>query len=296
MNRAEKMKYLPFILPGIFFYGEESMGRGEVEEEKYIRLHESKELYEPDETITNHEVIDIIGLTVRWCGATDEDILRQNRLGNLPVYKVYKINRTPKGGIVRVLHPSSISIEEGGEPGEEEFFLIGIESVCLLPDVINVEKRRPDFLYKRITPHEEEPPSRPLVGESTHITELEAELTIALQRAEVAEQALADTRAELAETKAAALQEVSNPNLTPAQKAAQAKSEKSLAAWKEVFPAMMKVYARCIEEGEKPRQGPDFNAMFNELDAELTDSQLAFFRSCLPEGHSDTDGGKPGKV
>ena len=94
----------------------------------------------------------------------------------------------------------------------------------------------------------------------------------------------------------AALQEVSNPNLTPAQKAAQAKSEKSLAAWKEVFPAMMKVYARCMEEGKKPRQRPDFYAMFNELDAELTDSQLAFFRSCLPEGHSDTDGGKPGKV
>ena len=59
---------------------------------------------------------------------------------------------------------------------------------------------------------------------------------------------------------------------------------------------MMKVYARCMEEGEKPRQRPDFYAMFNELDAELTDSQLAFFRSCLPEGHSDTDGGKPGKV
>ena len=130
------------------------------------------------------------------------------------------------------------------------------------------------------------------------LSETKFQLTTALQQVEELKQALADTRAELAEAKAqaAALQEVSNPNLTPAQKAARAKSEKSLAAWKEVFPAMMKVYARCMEEGEKPRQRPDFYAMFNELDAELTDSQLAFFRSCLPEGHSDTDGGKPGKV
>ena len=84
--------------------------------------------------------------------------------------------------------------------------------------------------------------------------------------------------------------------VSPTQKAAQAKTEKSLAAWKEVFPAMMKVYARCMEEGEKPRQGPDFYAMFNELDAVLTDTQMRFFRSCLPEGHSDTDGGKCGKA
>ena len=130
------------------------------------------------------------------------------------------------------------------------------------------------------------------------LSETKFELTAALQRAEAAEQALADTRAELAEAKAqaAAPQEVGSPTLTRAEKAAQAKSEKSLAAWKEVFPVMMKVYARCMEEGEKPRQRPDFYAMFNELDAELTDTQMRFFRSCLPEGHSDTDGGKPGKV
>lgn len=183
-----------------------------MEEGKYIRFDVSNELIEPDETITNHEVIDIIGLTVRWCGATDDDILRQNRLGNLPVYKVHKINRTPKGGIERVLRPSSISIEEGGGPGEEEFFLIGIDSVCLLPDVINVEKRRPDFLHEKITPHEEESPSHPLIGESTHSTELEADLTTALQQVEELKQSLADTRAELAEAQAAAPQEVVTVN------------------------------------------------------------------------------------
>ena len=94
----------------------------------------------------------------------------------------------------------------------------------------------------------------------------------------------------------AAQQEGGTPNLTPAQRAAQAKSEKSLAAWKEVFPAMMKVYARCMEEGEKPRQGPDFYAMFNELNVELTDTQFKYFCSCLPKGYKDTEGGKPGKV
>lgn len=127
-------------------------------------------------------------------------------------------------------------------------------------------------------------------------SENKEDVNAALQQIEELKQALADTRAELAKAQAAAPQEVGNPKLSSAQKAAQARSEKSLEKWKKVFPAMLKVYARCMEEGEKPRQGPDFNVMFNELDAELTDSQMTFFRSCLPEGYADKEGGKPGKV
>lgn len=78
--------------------------------------------------------------------------------------------------------------------------------------------------------------------------------------------------------------------------ASEKRQENILSMWKKVIPAMMKVYHRCMIEGEKPRQGPDFNCMFNELNAELTDTQMAFFRSCLPEGYKDTEGGKPGKV
>lgn len=118
-----------------------------------------------------------------------------------------------------------------------------------------------------------------------HIDEFESQREENRRRADEAEKQVT-----------AAPQEIVNPNLTPAQRAAQAKSEKHLATWKQVFPAMMKVYHRCMEEGKKPRQKQDFYAMFNELDAELTDSQLAFFRSCLPEGYSDSKGGKYGKI
>lgn len=77
---------------------------------KYVYVKKAKEFFEEDETITNHEVMDILELKKRWVGATDEDIVRQNRIGNLPVYKMCKINRTPRGEIERVLHLYSISI------------------------------------------------------------------------------------------------------------------------------------------------------------------------------------------
>lgn len=169
---------------------------------KYVYVKKAKEFFEEDETITNHEVMDILELKKRWVGATDEDIVRQNRIGNLPVYKVCKINRTPRGEIERVLHLYSISIgykeDENGYIDESVCVLYGEESLCLLPDVINVEKCRPDFLHEIITPHKEESPSHPLVGEATHIGELEAQLTAALQRAGAAEQALAKAQEQLA--------------------------------------------------------------------------------------------------
>jgi|GEM_PF-5091775 hypothetical protein len=83
--------------------------------------------------------------------------------------------------------------------------------------------------------------------------------------------------------------------LTPQQKAALAKQEKTLDAWKPAIDAMIKVAVRCGEEGRKPRQQPELNTMFNELDAELTDTQMAFFRKSLPDEHIDREGGTRGK-
>lgn len=83
---------------------------------------------------------------------------------------------------------------------------------------------------------------------------------------------------------------------SPAQKASQARSEKALALWKKAIPFMIKVAVRCGAEGKALRQTGDFNAMFNELDAELTDTQMRLFRSSLPEGYADKEGGKSGKV
>ena len=87
----------------------------------------------------------------------------------------------------------------------------------------------------------------------------------------------------------------SGPVLTSQQKAALAKKENTIERWKLAIDAMIKVAVRCGEEGKKPRQQPEFNAMFNELDAELSDTQMEFFRKCLPDGHIDREGGSRGK-
>lgn len=108
----------------------------------------------------------------------------------------------------------------------------------------------------------------------------------------------ANRRADEAQEKVAEVQQSSLPSfaIPPAEKASLVRSEKALAAWKEVIPAMMQAYHHCMVEGEKPRQKQDFYAIFNELDTALTDTQYNFFRSCLPEGHVDREGGKPGKI
>ena len=83
----------------------------------------------------------------------------------------------------------------------------------------------------------------------------------------------------------------SEPKLTSQQKAALAKQEKTLEGWKPAIDAMIKVAVRCGEEGNKLRQKTDFYAMFNELDAELSDTQMEFFRKSLPDAHTDREGG-----
>jgi len=77
--------------------------------------------------------------------------------------------------------------------------------------------------------------------------------------------------------------------------ASQARQEKTLNAWKPAIDAMVKVAVRCGEEGKFLRQQPDFNAMFNDIDAELNDAQMIFFRKALPDEHIDRTGGLRGK-
>ena len=83
---------------------------------------------------------------------------------------------------------------------------------------------------------------------------------------------------------------------TRTQAATLARQEKTLNAWKPVIDAMIKVAVRCGEEGKSLRQQPDFNAMFNDIDAELNDAQMNFFRKALPDEHIDRTGGPRGKV
>lgn len=138
-------------------------------------------------------------------------------------------------------------------------------------------------INKNIHNEEEQLPSA--LRHDIELADIKAQLAEALQRAENAEQSLAEAQ-----------QQLTTSSLSSAQKAAQSKSEKTLMAWKPAIAAMIKVAVRCGAEGKAPRQKPDFYTLFNEIDAELTDTQMAFFRSSLPEGYSDKDGGKPGKV
>lgn len=92
-------------------------------------------------------------------------------------------------------------------------------------------------------------------------------------------------------------------NTTPAetknisqQKALAVRQEKRLDVWKPAIAAMIKVAVRCGEEGPKLRQRPDFNLMFNELDATLSGEQEKFFRACLPDEHIDRLGDARGKA
>lgn len=83
---------------------------------------------------------------------------------------------------------------------------------------------------------------------------------------------------------------------TRTQAATLARQEKTLNAWKPVIDAMIKVAVRCGEEGKFLRQQPDFNAMFNDIDAEINDAQMNLFRKALPDEHIDRTGGPRGKV
>ncbi|WP_157134876.1 hypothetical protein [Bilophila sp. 4_1_30] len=203
-----------------------------------------------------------------------------------------------KGENITVVYTQMGSIDKNNEtiPVKEEFiFRLDTEDNSVIEEPycpISLKKELLPIINDRIKPFMQHLYSLETETQAdvenlkyAYITELETEnknLKMQLEEIQVNE--------------SAAQQEGGTPNLTPAQRAAQAKSEKSLAAWKKVFPAMMQVYHRCMVEGEKPRQAPDFYAMFNELNAELTDTQFKYFCSCLPKEYKDTEGGKPGKV
>lgn len=103
-------------------------------------------------------------------------------------------------------------------------------------------------------------------------------------------------RCKEAESIIASLEASSAEQMTSRTQAATlARKEKTLSAWKPAIDAMIKVAVRCGEEGRILRQQPDLNVMFNDLDAVLSDAQMALFRKALPDEHIDRTGGPRGK-
>lgn len=123
--------------------------------------------------------------------------------------------------------------------------------------------------------------------------ELKSKLTESLAECGRLSEALEKAQARIAELETAATEP---QPLTPTRAATQARQEKALESWLPSVDAMIKVAIMCGVEGDKLRQQPDLNVMFNELDAVLTDRQMKFFRKCLPDKHIDRAGGDKRKV
>lgn len=70
-----------------------------------------------------------------------------------------------------------------------------------------------------------------------------------------------------------------------------ASQEKTLAAWKAVIPAMCAVYHEYLAEGPRTRTRNEIERDFTRQGAKLSKAQLDFFRSFLPEGHVNKNGG-----
>lgn len=84
--------------------------------------------------------------------------------------------------------------------------------------------------------------------------------------------------------------------MTQQQRAALARSEKALNAWKPAIAAMIEIAVTIGKEGPKERQTPDLYVYFNERNIAITDEQMKFFRKALPSAYKDTEGGPVGKI
>ena len=125
------------------------------------------------------------------------------------------------------------------------------------------------------------------------VTSLESQLAEARAERDRLSESLEAAKARIAELETAATRpQPPSPTLA----ATQARQEKALDSWLPSVGAMIKVAIMCGAEGTKLRQQPDLNAMFNEMDAELTDRQMKFFRKCLPDDHIDRTGGDKRKA
>lgn len=252
-------------------------------------------VFNDEKIVTNCELISFSCVLDRWKGATESEIHTIVVEGKLGTY--IRIKSLKKSlGLEHHLFPSLPGWNNYGDG----YFQNTGSLVCLLQDILDLEERYPDFLCETVPesealsiPPEPAPISctsykakdSNMSGLETELCEMREELAKALQRAQAAEQALSGTP-----------QQTITDSLSPAQKAAQIKSEKTLIAWKPAIKAMIQVAVRCGAEGKALRQRPDFYDMFYDINATLTDTQMAFFRSSLPEGYSDPEGGKSGKV
>ena len=144
------------------------------------------------------------------------------------------------------------------------------------------ETEFPELLWKRqpTTPHKRD------------IQRKDVELEQAQQEKAALQAELEMVKAELEKVRHKAPPQ----GMTQQQRAALARSEKALSAWKPAIAAMIEIAVTIGKEGPKERQTPDLYVYFNERNIAITDEQMKFFRKALPSAYKDTEGGPVGKI
>lgn len=202
---------------------------------------------------TTQDLISLKELVQRWRGATESEIITEAETGRLMALYRKKT----------VINPDTLKREHWLYPGYlptysdfgEECLDLRQGCVFLKNNIIEIERRRPDFLYIREDGEENEKSSQ---GETENQkTELQilmdrcAEIT-RLKDTEInrLKQECAEKQTTIQELEAqlAAPRGISHEKRTDA--ANDARQDKSLAMWKATFPCMVRVYAR-MEPGRQ---------------------------------------------
>lgn len=71
------------------------------------------------------------------------------------------------------------------------------------------------------------------------------------------------------------------------------KQEKALAKWQQAFRYMIVIRDQCIDAGPKKRTERELWKMFEAKGYEISKTQMAYFKTLLPDGYVDREGGAP---
>ena len=164
---------------------------------------ERRERREKSRIKTQEPLVLITALFRRWSGATQEEILDQERMGELLPFDREKTILLPSGQKEHWLQPGGIRIDSWNG----EINITDAESVFLESNIREIEKKRPDFLCPMVT-LEDRPYlaakkiENPLPWYQNTLADVRAELDKNKEQLAEAESALATQKAENEKLKA----------------------------------------------------------------------------------------------
>ena len=204
---------------------------------------ERRERREKSRIKTQEPLVLITALFRRWSGATQEEILDQERMGELLPFDREKTILLPSGQKEHWLQPGSIRVD--GWDGETN--ITDVITVFLESNIREIEKKRPDFLCPMVT-LEDRPYlaakkiEDPLPWYQNTLADVRAEIDKNKEQLAEAESALATQKAENEKLKAR-IAELEN---TP-QRGAESEEITSL-------PTNIKTVLRMLQEQKSDRE------------------------------------------